>query len=177
DTIYSSTEKIEKNNIEIEKTEEEIEYYNKEIDKTKADILSYAEVEKQQQALNRLNDDLNREQQHKINAISLLMSNFNKQTYYFMTRKLINDALNELKDTDNVDKGVPDVSASTIKYLIDRKKCLCGCDLDDPTSKAVQELTALLKYILPESLGGSINQFQKRSRWVIKLSDSYFSNI
>ena len=105
------------------------------------------------------------------------MSNFNKQTYYFMTRKLINDALNELKDTDNVDKGVPDVSASTIKYLIDRKKCLCGCDLDDPTSKAVQELTALLKYIPPESLGGSINQFQKRSRWVIKSSDSYFSNI
>ena len=177
DTIYSSTEKIEKNNKKIEKIEGEIEYYNKEIDKTKADILSYAEVEKQQQALNRLNDDLNREQQHKINSISLLMSNFNKQTYHFMTRKLINDALNELKDTDNVDKGVPDVSASTIKYLIDRKKCLCGCDLDDPTSKAVQELTVLLKYIPPESLGGSINQFQKRSRWVIKSSDSYFSNI
>lgn len=175
--VYSSNEKKQKNNMEIEKIEKEIEYYSREIEKTKADILSYAEVEKQQQALNRFNDDLNREQQHKIDAISSLMNNFNKKTYYFMTRKLINDALNELKDTDNVDKGVPDVSAFTIKYLIERKKCLCGCDLADPTSKAVQELTTLLKYIPPESLGGSISQFQKNSRWVIKSSDSYFSDI
>ena len=176
-TIYSNNENIENNNKKINDLEEEINYYDKEIEKTKADILSYAEVEKQQEALNRLNDDLNREHQHKNRVISSLISNFNKQTYCFMSRKLINDALIELKDTDNVDKGIPDVRAETIKYLINRKKCLCGCDLSDPTSAAVQELTALLKFIPPESLGGSINQFQKRSNWIVKTSDDYFLNM
>lgn len=177
EVIYRNTEKIEKNCERVDKIEEELSYYDKEIEKAKADILSYAEAEKLQQELNQLNDNLTREHEHKKNTISVLMSNFNKQTYNFMARKLINDALLELKNTDNVDKGIPDVRAETIKYLMDRKKCLCGCDLSNPTSEAVQELTSLLKYIPPQSLGGAINQFQDRSSIIIKASDNYFSNI
>lgn len=175
--IYTNTDKIEKYSEQIDKIEDELSYYEKEIEKAKAEILSFAEAEKLQQELNQLNSNLEMEINHKNNTIATLMSNFTRQTFSFMSRKLINDALIELKNTDNVDKGIPSVRDETIKYLMNRKKCLCGCDLSDPTSDAVQELMQLLKYIPPQSLGTAINQFQDRASMLVKSSDNYFSNI
>lgn len=175
--IYTNTDKIEKYSEQIDKIEDELSYYEKEIEKAKAEILSFAEAEKLQQELNQLNSNLEMEINHKNNTIATLMSNFTRQTFSFMSRKLINDALIELKNTDNVDKGIPSVRDETIKYLMNRKKCLCGCDLSDPTSDAVQELMQLLKYIPPQSLGTAISQFQDRASMLVKSSDNYFSNI
>jgi len=175
--IYTNSDKIDKNSEQIDKIEDELSYYEKEIEKAKAEILSFAEAEKLQQELNQLNANLQMEVNHKNNTISTLMSNFTKQTFSFMSRKLINDALIELKNTDNVDKGIPSVRDETIKYLMNRKKCICGCDLSDPTSDAVQELMQLLKYIPPQSLGSAISQFQDRAGMLVKSSDNYFSNI
>jgi len=177
DVIYSSTDKIEANNNRIDKIEDEMSYYRQEIEKAKAEILQFADVEKMQQELNQLNDNLAKERQHKINTISVLMGNFTKHTYSYLSRKLIKDALVVLKETDNVDKGIPDVRAETIKYLMQRKKCLCGTDLSDPTSEAVVNLTDLLKYIPPQSLGTAITQFQNHSSNEIKASDNFFQNV
>jgi len=177
DVIYSSTDKIEANNNRIDKIEDEMSYYHQEIEKAKAEILQFADVEKMQQELNQLNDNLAKERQHKINTISVLMGNFTKHTYSYLSRKLIKDALVVLKETDNVDKGIPDVRAETIKYLMQRKKCLCGTDLSDPTSEAVVNLTDLLKYIPPQSLGTAITQFQNHSSNEIKASDNFFQNV
>ena len=177
EVIYHNTEKIENNSIEIDKAEEELTYYEQEIEEAKKDISSYAEAEKLQQELNQLNDNLNKEIEHKNKTITTLMSNFTRQTFSFISRKLINDALIELKNTDNVDKGIPSIREDTIKYLISRKKCICGCDLSDPISDAVQELTKLLKYIPPQSLGSAIAQFQDRASLLVKNSDNYLSNI
>lgn len=177
DSIYSSTDKIDSNNNRIEKIDDEINYYKAEIEKAKTEILNYADVEKMQQELNRLNELLKREKQSKNSAISVLMNNFTKGTYNYFSRHLIKDALIELKNTDNIDKGIPSVRAETIKFLMNRKKCLCGTDLSDPTSDAVVKLTELLKYIPPQSLGTSISGFQAHSNSSIKASENYYMNM
>lgn len=177
ETIYSSQDKIIQNEERIDKIETEINYYRNEIEKTKAEILQFADVEKMQQQLNQLNHNLMQEKQLKNNTISVLMNNFTKQTFNYMSRKLIQDALIELKNTDNIDKGIPSVRAETIKFLMERKKCICGADLSDPTSEAVIKLTELLKYIPPQSLGSAISQFQNHSGQAIKTSENYYKNI
>ena len=177
ETIYNSQDKINQNDERIDKIETEISYYRNEIEKAKAEILQFADVEKMQQHLNQLNNNLSQEKQLKNNIISVLMSNFTKQTFNYMSRKLIQDALFELKNTDNIDKGIPSVRAETIKFLIERKKCICGTDLSDPTSDAVVKLTELLKYIPPQSLGSSISQFQNHCGQTIKNSENYYENI
>lgn len=177
ETIYSSQDKIIQNEEKIDKIETEINYYRNEIEKTKAEILQFADVEKMQQQLNQLNHNLMQEKQLKNNTISVLMNNFTKQTFNYMSRKLIQDALIELKNTDNIDKGIPSVRAETIKFLMERKKCICGADLSDPTSEAVIKLTELLKYIPPQSLGSAISQFQNHSGQAIKTSENYYKNI
>ncbi|MCI8487022.1 MAG: AAA family ATPase [Clostridia bacterium] len=175
--VYNSTDEIEKNNNRINKIEEEISYYQSEIYEAKNKILQYADAEKLQQELNKLNSNLENEQKAKNKMISTLMSNFTNQTYNYMSRKLIQEALIELKNTDNIDKGIPSVRAETIKFLMERKKCLCGTDLSDPTSEAVVNLTELLKYIPPQSLGSAIAQFQEHSSNSIKVSENYYRNI
>lgn len=47
----------------------------------------------------------------------------------------------------------------------------------DPTSEAVINLTELLRYIPPQSLGTSISEFQNASNMFIKSSETYNSNI
>lgn len=177
EVIYSSQDEISQNDEKIDKIEMEINYYRNEIEKAKAEILQFADVEKMQQHLNQLNINLEQEKKLKNNIISVLMSNFTKQTFNYMSRKLIQDALLELKNTDNIDKGIPSVRAETIKFLINRKECICGADLSDPTSEAVIKLTELLKYIPPQSLGSSISQFQSHCGQVMKNSDNYYENI
>lgn len=175
--IYNSTDKTEANNQRIDKIDEEITFYQTEIEKAKAEILSFADAEKMQQELNRLNASLRQENQTKNKSISLLMDNFTKQTYSYFSRHLIQEALVELANTDNIDKGIPSIRAETIEFLINRKKCLCGCDLSNPTSEAVQNLTELLKYIPPQSLGTAISSFQSKSNSTIKQSNNYYLNI
>lgn len=177
DIIYNSIDKIESNNQRIDKIDEEIIYYQAEIERAKAEILSFADAEKMQQELNRLNSNLQHEIKTKNNAISLLLSNFANQTYSYFSKHLIKEALIELKNTDNIDKGIPSVRAETIKFLMNRKKCLCGNDLSDPTSEAVQNLTELLKYIPPQSLGTAISTFQRKSNSTIKQASNYYLNI
>lgn len=177
DIIYSSTEKIKNNNMRIKELEEEIRYYETEIENAKMEILNYADVEKMQQELNRLNESLKREKQNKNNAVFALLNNFSKETHNYLSIQLIKEALIELKNTDNIDKGIPSVRADTIKFLMNRKKCICGTDLLDPTSEAVINLTELLRYIPPQSLGTSISEFQNASNMFIKSSETYNSNI
>lgn len=177
DIIYSSTEKIKNNNMRIKELEEEIRYYETEIENAKMEILNYADAEKMQQELNRLNESLKREKQNKNNAVFALLNNFSKETHNYLSIQLIKEALIELKNTDNIDKGIPSVRADTIKFLMNRKKCICGTDLLDPTSEAVINLTELLRYIPPQSLGTSISEFQNASNMFIKSSETYNSNI
>ena len=177
DITYINSEKIDENNSRIEEIENEVEQYEKEIERTKAEISEFAEAEQLQEKLNELNEKLKLEEDTKNRTINTLMSNFSNSTYLFFSRKLINDALIELKNTDNVDKGIPHVRDETIKHLIHRGKCICGCDLSDPTSKHVQELMELLKYIPPQSLGTSITSFQNNSNARIKNSSNYLVTI
>lgn len=121
DIIYSSTEKIKNNNMRIKELEEEIRYYETEIENAKMEILNYADVEKMQQELNRLNESLKREKQNKNNAVFALLNNFSKETHNYLSIQLIKEALIELKNTDNIDKGIPSVRADTIKFLMNRK--------------------------------------------------------
>ena len=102
------------------------------------------------------------------------MSTFSNGTYNYFSRKLVKDALEVLKDTESIDKGIPDITANTIKFLMGRKSCICGADLSDVTSKEAQELASLLKYIPPQSLGTSISQFINRSNGSIRNSSSFY---
>lgn len=107
---------------------------------------------------------------------------FSEGQFAFFSRRLLGDVLDELADQDAIDKGVPDVTKDTIDFLLKRRKCICGADLDTDTD-AMAKLVELLKYIPPQSIGTSINQFcdgvnirlEQKESLCERLTDSFTS--
>jgi len=93
-----------------------------------------------------------------------IVSNFKEGQYIFFAQRLLSDALKELTDEKQIDKGVPDVTERTIKFLVDeQRRCICGTDLKHDLN-AVNHLKELLKFIPPQSVGTSISNFSKECK-------------
>lgn len=175
--VYMNQEKIEKNNARIDELESQITFYKKQIEDFKNQLLSFRDVENQQRELNALNNDLKNLRTHKNESIGNFAFQFSSTTYKYLSRKLIKDALEELKKTDNIDNGIPDIRNTTIEYLMKKKKCICGQDLSDEHGEHVQELIRLLKFIPPQSLGNAINSFSNASKNSLRNSTNYYDNL
>lgn len=172
-SLYEKNEIIEKNQKRIEEINPQIDYYQEEIKNCKEKLLQYKEVEGLQEELNQVKNDIENYGKIKKEQIGELLSKFEK-TYKYMSSKLIRDCLDELKDTNNIDKGIPDIRKTTIDFLMNRGVCICGTDLHDENCEAVANLRDLLKYIPPESLGTQINEFQKTARSRMRESENFY---
>lgn len=173
-SIYRNNEKIEKNKLRINEIEPQIVYYKEQINKCNETLLQYREVENQQRRLNQVKLDIENYKKIKKNQVSELIAKFGI-AYKYMSSKLINDSLTELKDTDNIDKGIPDIRKTTIDFLMKRGTCICGTDLHEYDSDAVTNLKDLLKYIPPESLGTQINHFKANARNRMRDSENFYN--
>lgn len=92
------------------------------------------------------------------------INEFREGQYLFFAQRLLSDALAELADEGQIDKGVPDITSRTIEFLIkEQRRCICGADLENDL-QAVHNLTDLLKYIPPQSLGTAISTFSKECK-------------
>lgn len=123
-----------------------------------------------------LNNKLIGLKKNKVANTSGLIETFNKRGASWMATKMIHDALRELADTDKMDAGIPDIHARTIKYLIDRKVCLCGTPIQFG-SHEYAELNKVLDYIPPKSIGTMIRQFIRDCELKCKNSSDVFEDI
>lgn len=119
-------------------------------------------------------DKIKRLEESKIRNTHSILENFNKSGAFWMSSKLINDALEELANADKLDTGIPDIHARTIQYLLGRKKCICGADIEFGSS-AYTELNRLLDYIPPKSIGTIIAQFTRECELKCKSTDEKYN--
>lgn len=112
----------------------------------------------------------------KVTNTSGIIDLFNKKAVYWMSSKMINDALEELANAEKLDTGIPDIHARTIQYLICRKKCICGAEIEFG-NPAYVELNKVLDYIPPKSIGTIIGQFTRECELKCKNSDDVFTDI
>jgi len=94
----------------------------------------------------------------RISHIKSLLQSFNTFAPSYFSKRLIKDSLELLSSADKLDKGIPNINDETIMYLINRKKCICGKDIVIG-NEAFIELTKLLEYIPPKSIGNLISEF------------------
>ncbi len=174
-SIYMNNDKIAKNKALIDEIEPQITYYKEQIKKCDETLLQYKEVEDQQRRLNQVKADIENYKKIRTNQIAELTAKF-EIAYKYMSSKLISDSLVELKETNSIDKGIPDIRKSTIDFLMKRGTCICGADLHQYDSEAVNNLRDLLKYIPPESLGTQINHFKASARSRMRDSENYYDS-
>lgn len=181
--IASYTKEIEiyeEKIIRIEKRLEEIE--NEEsIAQEKCNELNYkisvnADSEKFAKEKENLKKKLFALEQSKISNSRSLIKTFNNNAVSYFSKKMIKDALQQLSETDKLDKGIPDIHARTIEFLINRKICICGNKIEIG-NEAYKELNKVLEFIPPQSIGTLIGQFVRECELKSKNSDSLFDDV
>lgn len=108
--------------------------------------------------------------------LTAILKAFNSSAPAFFAKKMMRDTLLALSEADKLDKGIPNINDKTIQFLIERKKCICGADVE-AGNEAFTELTKILDYIPPKSIGNMIGEFvntcDERNRSVANYFDTF----
>lgn len=192
DESYDSTsdERIAKYTSEIEKAQEQIDRIDarlleidNEVDKARekydelnAKLIEYEEVSKLQEEKNRLIAILDRTKRARASTVSDILKDFNRYASSYFARSLILEALEHLSQADKLDKGVPDIHARTIDFLIKRGVCICGNKIE-PNNDAYKELIKALGFVPPASIGMSISHFTQEAESKARASEDFFQTI
>ena len=175
--IYELEKMLDDDKNRKEELIEDIKYYSKKKEELKIRISEFADAAESQKILNDLEISINSETKHKNDLTSNFLNHFSRNAASFFSYTLIEKSLNELKNADIVDKGIPDIRKRTIEFLLKRQKCICGCDLSEHTSDPVRHLMEELKYLPPNSLGTMISNFVRDSRNKISSNSTYYKTI
>lgn len=99
--------------------------------------------------------------QEKIKEIEVdIRNSFSKATMESMINLISHNILEDLSNANYIDKGIPGINATAVRYLIDRGQCICGNDLKNH-DECRTTLIDLLSYLPPESIGTQITQLRK----------------
>jgi len=160
----------------LETLEYEIEMLDEKIKELENKIKDNVDGKKLQEKKEQLiinNKDLREGISQEIYNIS---SVFGINYFNYFGLPLIEKALNIISKNDVNDLGIPYIHAETIKYLLNRKECICGSKFETG-DKIFLHLNELFKYIPPQSIGTQINAFKKESEIRIKNHMNLFQNV
>ena len=107
--------------------------------------------------------------------LSTILKSFNTSAPSFFAKKMMRDALQSLSEADKLDKGIPYINDKTIQFLIERKKCICGADVE-VSNEAFSALTQILDYIPPKSIGNMIGEFVGKCEERNRSVNDYYEN-
>jgi len=124
---------------------------------------------------NKLEKELAGLESTKKEKTGLLLRNFNTHAARYFSKKMMKDALEMLKATDQLDKGIPDITAKTIDYLLARGYCLCGHKFEIGDDE-YNSLNKLRDYIPPKSIGSLISDFSGSCQEKTASTTNFFDN-
>ena len=139
------------------------------------DLQTTTELQKRKDQLAR---DIKSEQDALEKIYSEFPMLFGDDAVWFFAQPLYRQAMEFLEQAKVDDKGISDVTANTIKELIENGKCLCGADIVDGND-AYKHLMEQIKFVPPESIGTTIKNFKKDIQQYDKINtnDKFFQTI
>ena len=127
-------------------------------------------IAKRKEELDATNKKIETKEKQLEVATQDLLKSFTPMMMEYYTNHLANQLLPLLQEYNVIDKGIPDITANTIKFLLERGKCACGCDLT-ANEEYKQALEELLSYVPPESIGSQIGQLNKDLGYFVSSND------
>ena len=154
---------------ENERIDERIKFQEHELELNKASK-GLAEAKKKKEYV------IKKKEAEKKDGITAMLNTFNKNGLAYLRDNLANEAVKILKNTEKVDKGVPSVDKKTIDFLLKRKKCICGEQIEIGDKK-YEELKKLLEFIPPKSMGTLISEFEIEIKHNKSDQEHFYKNI
>jgi len=164
---------IEKRLVEIESevqiAQDKCDELTLQIEKHKDSELLQKEKEQKQEKIKKI-------KQASGATLASITKLFNTNASSYFAKSMIKDSLEHLSKAQKLDKGVPDIHARTIDFLIKRGICLCGTKVETGND-AYMKLNDILNFIPPQSIGSTIGQFVSESEVRTKTAPSMYDEI
>lgn len=93
----------------------------------------------------------------------------------YLLQPMLKQALEALKGADKLDKGIPYIHADTIKFLLERRTCICGTPLQKH-SQTAKHLEELMHMLPPYNIGNMIGQYADRAKMQTRQSEDFYQN-
>ncbi|WP_302489734.1 AAA family ATPase [uncultured Mitsuokella sp.] len=173
------SEQIEKLQTECDNQKNRLEEITPEHDRYQQDIGRFGkELQDMQNSINHQRDyekykmKKEREEAAQETARKSVYDYFGKNVGMYLLIPLLRRALSELGDANKLDKGIPHIHADTIKFLLNRGRCICGTDLKEHP-EAVQHLNELISSLPPYSIGNMIGRYTDHAKIQTREADSF----
>ena len=166
DTIDTETKNIEKYEQEIKDAQNEIANLNANKDKI-SEILREnkhtSELQNQKQDFERRMDQ---EKKELDNCNELFLSYYNNLASTYFMIPLIEQAEKFMENANIDDRGIRDMTESSIRDIIKRGRCICGQPIvvekdGESGNEAYLNILEELKYLPPVHIGTAINNFKE----------------
>ncbi|MEL7648674.1 MAG: AAA family ATPase [Sedimentibacter sp.] len=158
----------------IEEIEPNIEKYFERALIIKQEILNMTPAIKLKQEYDQLTIEVEALKEKKKSITNTLLRVFSKQSIDFFSKPLIKSTMEELKESNKLDKGIPMLHSDTVKFLLERKICICGTCIETG-SKEAKSLYDLIDLLPPKNIGQMIGQFSDGAKVRIRSSENYYS--
>lgn len=159
----------------IQASEAKREVIAEELEECKSQIAQYESRKEQLDTILRDNqttstlqkkkEDLERRITQENNAMDAAVNQFFREfssgSLAFFAQPLLGTADAFLKEVKIDDKGVKDLTKSTIMELIARGRCVCGAEIHEG-NEAYKHLLEELNYVPPESIGNTVRHYREK---------------
>lgn len=130
--------------------------------------------------LQKSKDELERKIKEEKRILTQLIEGYFKEfsisALPFFIRPLLNVADGFLKEVKIDDKGVRDITKTSIMELIKRGHCICGREICEG-NEAYQHLMAEIKYVPPESIGNTVRLYRERLKSLSRSSERTYDRL
>ena len=160
----------------LEECKTEMDHY----EERKAELEQILRDNQATTALQNRKDELERkikiEEKNLAQLIERYFKEFSISALPFFIRPLLNVADGFLKEVKIDDKGVRDITKTSIMELIKRGHCICGREICGG-NEAYQHLMAEIKYVPPESIGNTVRLYRERLENFSRLSEQTYDRL
>lgn len=139
--------------------EEQIAFYKDQLAEFAQKIKENEDVKKLQEYKEKLERDVRHFDEAITKSEERFVKDFNNNAAYFFALPLIKNGLNILSNANEEGAGIPDMHATSIDYIIERGKCICGQELTK-NQGAVDHLRCEQRLLPPEHIGTAVRTFK-----------------
>lgn len=160
DRIQTGETKREELKNQLEECNEQINHYSARKEQLDSILADNRETSAMQKRINELEKKIVEEQKVLNDTQTIFFKDFSKDSMRFFVQPLLIKAATFLKEAKLDDKGIKDLTKTTIDELLKRGKCICGnvlCEGNDAYKKLQEEL----RFVPPESIGNTVRHYKE----------------
>jgi len=164
--------KIEISQNKISEATKNMDYFKEKIDESESILNANKTIELDQQKVKALARDKDNNEKYMKSYYADIITSFSKSYTYFAA-PLLEEVINILKNVDLYGKDIPNITNSTIDYIIKNEQCICGHKVVKD-SYEYQVLMKLKQVIPPMAIGTLVGNYQKELRgWYAKSNEIF----